>query len=240
MNIRRPHTLLHLVFGTALSFAFGSPLEAQVRINQARALSGGVTPGDAPGFPVTINRVGSYILTSNLTLPSSSGTVGIDINRESVTIDLNGFSIIGPRVCPDDENFPCPPGIEDLGFFGIRGGNNVTILNGTVRGSLGWGISVGAHARIERVNVLWSSFFGILAGRGSIINECLAAQNGEGIVGASKGKVTNCVVKANTFAGLDLADAGYAGNVVTCSAAFSCVFGGIQMGPNLCNGSPCP
>lgn len=45
--------------------------EGVIQINQARALAGGVTPGDEPGFPVTISQPGSYRLTGNLTTAAS-------------------------------------------------------------------------------------------------------------------------------------------------------------------------
>src|SRR5688572_26812572 len=65
-----------------------------VLINQNRAVNGGVTPGDAPGFPITISRPGSYRLASNL---NASGLV-IEIVADGVSLDLNGFSIIGPGI----------------------------------------------------------------------------------------------------------------------------------------------
>ncbi len=38
-------------------------VDGQIAITQARAMAGGVTPGDAPGFPVTITQPGSYVLS---------------------------------------------------------------------------------------------------------------------------------------------------------------------------------
>src|SRR5436190_432567 len=69
-----------------------------ILIDQNRALAGGVTPGDAPGFPVTISQRGSYRLASDLIVPNAN-TTAIVVNANNVTIDLNGFSIIGPTVC---------------------------------------------------------------------------------------------------------------------------------------------
>ncbi len=66
-------------------------------INQAKALAGGVTPGDAPGFPVTISQPGSYRLMGNLTVPDGN-TTAIVITHPRVTLDLNGFAIQGPVV----------------------------------------------------------------------------------------------------------------------------------------------
>ena len=41
-----------------------------VLIDQNRALAGNVTPGDAPGFPVTLSQPGSYRLSGNLRVDS--------------------------------------------------------------------------------------------------------------------------------------------------------------------------
>lgn len=61
-------------------------------IDQNRALAGNVTPGDTPGFPVTINRSGSFRLSGNLTVPAD--THGIVMGASGVTLDLNGFAIV--------------------------------------------------------------------------------------------------------------------------------------------------
>ena len=84
------------------TFAMSPPAYARgvVLITQAKALAGDVTPGDAPGFPVSITRPGSYRLTSNLRSPSS---LAIEIAADNVSLNLNGFSIIGPNVFPSGE-----------------------------------------------------------------------------------------------------------------------------------------
>src|SRR6266540_3776373 len=73
-------------------------VDGVVLIDQNRALAGGVTPGDTPGFPVTLSVPGSYRLTGNLTVPDAN-TTAIQIAADNVTLDLNGFSILGPVVC---------------------------------------------------------------------------------------------------------------------------------------------
>ena len=45
-----------------------------ILIDQNRALAGGITPGDEPGFPVTISKPGSYRFSGNLTLPDTTVT----------------------------------------------------------------------------------------------------------------------------------------------------------------------
>src|SRR5208283_2371136 len=86
-----------LALATILAGLCGSmyAVDGVVLIDQNRALAGGITPGDTPGFPVTISQTGSYRLTGNLTVPDVN-TGGIVVTADHVTIDLNGFSIIGP------------------------------------------------------------------------------------------------------------------------------------------------
>ena len=230
-------TIATLLLVTSAGIAHAAPK----KITQARALAGGITPGDAPGFPVTISRPGSYILQTNLTLPSTTGTIGIEVLAESVDINLNGFTIRGPKVCPDEDSTPCPPGIEDTSYHLIKGGDNVTVRNGTARGSGGNGITLGAHATIERVNILWNGLFGLVAGKGSHVRDSRVAQNGYGVVAGPDCRVRGNVVRANTFSALELSstNCGYADNTIACSG-FSCVFNGIDLGGNICNGSTTP
>ena len=71
-------------------------VDGVVLINQASALAGNVTPGDTPGFPVTISQPGSYRLAGNLTVPDAN-TTAIEVTATGqVTVDLNGFVISGP------------------------------------------------------------------------------------------------------------------------------------------------
>jgi hypothetical protein len=94
----------------------GAPAAAQVVINQAKALAGGVTAGDTRGFPITISEKGAYILTSNLTI--TTAVVGILITAHDVTIDFNGFALNG----------------NGIGTTAITGEYNTAIKNGIIIG----------------------------------------------------------------------------------------------------------
>src|SRR5882724_6466568 len=83
-------------------------VDGVVLINQAAALAGNVTPGDMPGFPVTISAPGSYRLSGNLTVPNAN-TTAIELTADNVSIDLNGFSNIGPVVCSGVPVTSCGP-----------------------------------------------------------------------------------------------------------------------------------
>ena len=56
-------------------------VDGVVLIDQNHALAGNVTPGDTPGFPVTISQPGSYRLTGNLIVPDANTTAIQDYRR---------------------------------------------------------------------------------------------------------------------------------------------------------------
>jgi hypothetical protein len=86
---------LSAIISTLLAFAVVSPVQAagEIVITQAKALAGGVTPGDAPGYPVTLSQPGAYVLESNLTV--TPGTYGLFVTANNVDIDMNGFTLSG-------------------------------------------------------------------------------------------------------------------------------------------------
>jgi hypothetical protein len=73
--------------------AFTPASAAVVVITQAKANAGGVTPGDAPGFPVTLSLPGAYQFDTNLTVPANRN--GIVVTSHYVDIDMNGFLLLG-------------------------------------------------------------------------------------------------------------------------------------------------
>jgi hypothetical protein len=174
-----------------------------VRIDQSRVLRGSVTPGDAPGFPVTISQPGSYRLAGNLTVPDLD-TTAIQITADFVTLDLNGFSIVGPFVCTAGPATICPASGKGTGVQ--AGGDQpsvprgVRVLNGSVRGMGLFGIQLpGDGSLVERVTVdsnagggmtvagavtqsaaTRNGSFGIIA---DIVRDCFSSQNaGDGII----------------------------------------------------------
>src|SRR5713226_8937081 len=91
-------------------------VDGVILIDQSRALAGNVTPGDLPGFPVTIYLPGSYRLSGNLTVPDAN-TTAILITASNVALDLNGFSILGPTVCVVGVATTCSPSGVGNGVF---------------------------------------------------------------------------------------------------------------------------
>ena len=134
-----------------------------VLIDQPAAEAGGVTPGDDPGFPVTLSRPGSYRLSGNLRLTNPT-TNGIEITAASVTVDLNGFVIEGPAdVCRLNLR---PTWCGQLGTgIGISAvsTSDTTIVNGTVRAIAGKGLWLGRGARVEGLVITDNREFGVAA-----------------------------------------------------------------------------
>lgn len=156
------------------------PADDVVYIDQNRAADGGLTPGDLAGFPVTISQSGSYRLTGNLTVPDLN-TTAIQITADFVTLDLNGFSIVGPAVCTTGTATTCPtPGTG----IGVHAGDvpahaprGIRIRNGAVRGMGLMGILLnGSGSFVERVTVD-SNAGGGMSVAGTVI-ESAATQNG--------------------------------------------------------------
>jgi len=133
--MKHENTLFALLLaGTIALFATTSAL-AQATIDQNKALAGSVTPGDSPGFPVSIAVPGAYKLTGNLVVPA--GLNGIEILTEGVTIDLNGFRIASGGVCTrNGVSFAVTCNNPAMGKHGIHVAGSVAsvIRNGTIQG----------------------------------------------------------------------------------------------------------
>jgi hypothetical protein len=134
MNTGRYRRLLALALAAIglVSAPAAHAVDGVILIDQTRALSGGVTPGDAPGFPVTISRSGSYRLASNLTVtPANTSAIVVEAGGDAVTLDLNGFSIVGPCKPPA----ACAASGSGFGVFGAT-----IVTNGSVIGMGGSGV----------------------------------------------------------------------------------------------------
>lgn len=177
------------VLGLGLALASrAAAVDGVIEINTAKALAGGVTSGDTPGFPVTISESGSYRLTSNLTVsggdPSTTSAIVVSTSL-NVTIDLNGFTILGPTNCTGIPVTSCTPGGNAMGID-ASARQAVTIRNGIIRGFPDRGINTGPDALIEGVAVSSNGLNGIQVGNGSVVRSCRATQNGnDGIAGGA-------------------------------------------------------
>ena len=157
----------HRIFLAPSLLAAATGAAAQATITHEQALAGNVTPGDAPGCPVTISVPGHYVLKGNLQVPFNAG--GIFITASGVTLDRNGFSVSGPGNCVYGvTQMSCTlPGILDNGErlekSGIRvssSAHGVTVRNGSVRGFRGNGV-VGSSLLLQDLAVLHNRHVGL-------------------------------------------------------------------------------
>jgi hypothetical protein len=192
-------------------------VDGVIEINAARAVAGGVTGGDQPGYPVTISQPGSYRLTGSLEQPNDQTSV-IEVTSSDVHLDLNGFNIVGiPGGCFRGLNQDnCPPFDQNATAWGITSAfANVTITNGTVTRIHGGGIRLqGPYSQVQGVNVTHCLNTGILFHNsfGGQVDDVLVASNGGlGLDGGSvdpKGLALGTKIRAfhNRFYGIRGAD----------------------------------
>jgi parallel beta-helix repeat protein len=170
-------------------------VDGVTEINQARAAAGGVTAGDGPGFPVTLDRQGSYRLTGNLVVNDANLTA-IVVSVGNVTIDLNGFTI----ACHTGVA-PCASG-SGTGIDANQ--ENVTVVNGTVRDMGDDGMVLGAHARVEHVHALSNHNNGISTGSSSTLTKNVANGNGnDGMTSGQSSTITGNTMRNNGRGGVE-------------------------------------
>ncbi len=186
-----------------------------LEINQTCAVQTGCFAGDTAGFPVTISASGSYRLTSNLS-GVAADTSGLFLNTSRVTIDFNGFSLLGPSAGSGTGH-----GVAGGGTLGSFAGFT-TLKNGVIRGfrakgvelagakgvrledmtlefNAGGGASVGDEARILRNGFSGNggatvSNYGLITASGAMIVENVVS--GSGGVGVEAG--AGSTVSGNT------------------------------------------
>ncbi len=137
------------------------------------------TPGNSASTYV-ITQPGSYYLTGNLN--GDFNEDGLDINTDDVTVDLNGFAVIGAV-------------ISNVGIYSNN--NNVAVRNGTVRSWGHDGVRLqGANQIVEGLRIFNNVGYGLFASGNSVIKDCAASNNATGIDG-NAATITHCLATAN-------------------------------------------
>ena len=165
-------------------------------------------------LPVTIAAPGSYYLTSDLV--GVSGQVGINITSSYVTLDLNGFSLVG--VPGSSHGIQVPTFIE-----------HVVIRDGVIRNWGGRGISAAGapdlHAEDLRVDNNLSD--GMWVGTRSIVRGVTSTGNtGNGIAVSPSSTIIGCTAGSNTASGFSVG----ALSTVSNSTATGNTFDGFTLG----------
>ena len=166
-------------------------VDGQVNINQATVMAAG-------GYPYRISQPGSYKLSGNLIVPA--GGNGIFILADNVTLDLNGFSIMGQNRCTGQPVTSCTGGDGQVGVFATN--NDITVKNGSVVGIEGVAVYLlGYGELVEDVHTSQSST-GIQTRQG-IVRRCTANSNGgDGIQMFSGGVLESNAVAFNGLDGM--------------------------------------
>jgi parallel beta-helix repeat protein len=165
-------------------------VDGTVLIDQTRALAGGVTPSDSPGFPVTISRPGSYRLSGNLNVPADAA--GIVIFASGVTIDFNGFQMIGSGV--------------GTGISALQARRAIVVRNGSVT-NFEKGIDIkGMGNDVRDMTAFGNSAIGLEIGPGATVSGNRVFSNGAGIRVESSSIVSDNAVLFNTGFGLRVAE----------------------------------
>jgi hypothetical protein len=208
-------------------------------------------------FPIKITNPGSYKLVGNITVPNAN-TTAILIQANNVTIDLNGFSIIGPTVCSGTPTV-CSSTGSGMGIDAINNNPmNTKIINGSIQGmgQNGIGIFVGSvdgvHAYsngalgigvyIGMVNnsmSLVNGLSGIEVNNGTVSGNTSGSNGADGIRAAASGIVSNNNIFSNKGFGLAIGPGvGYVNNNLMSNAGGN-VSAGTSLGSNICNGALC-
>ncbi|MCX7723348.1 MAG: right-handed parallel beta-helix repeat-containing protein [Verrucomicrobiae bacterium] len=185
----RPTRVAHLALALVSAFIF-QPL--------ALFGQGSLTPPGAPAptmktlaqveprtpvsaLPCAITNAGSYYLTTNLI--GVSGASGITITASNVTLDLNGFALIG-----------VPGSVH--GIQVASGATGLCVHNGVIRrwGSRGVDAEGSDGAVFEDLRVLDNGSWGLASGQRSVVRNCTAIKNrGRGIAVDYHSVVTGCL-----------------------------------------------
>src|SRR2546423_7736486 len=153
------------------------------------------TPITAVPFNITMQ--GSYYLAGNLT--ATGNDEGITISADNVTLDLDGFALIGG-------------GAGQVAGIKVSGAHkNIVIKNGTVRGWTNGGVNAwsASNSMIQSLRVsnnsapnTFSNIAALSIGSQSTVKECYVTQNTfcQGIGAGHACLVSACVVSGNSAA----------------------------------------
>ena len=163
-------------------------IEPRIAINDAN------TPSSDTAMFV-INRPGSYYLATNIV--AAPGKHGILVVSGGVTLDLNGFDLVGN-----------PDSAGSNGIF-VLASAFVRIHNGSIRGWGGSGIDVGVTrgSFISDVRSTDNTGYGIRGGTNTVLRDCVTINNSSGIRVEQGSTVDRCVSSENAVHGIEATNA---------------------------------
>lgn len=255
---------LLLLAGTlaAVSLFTSAASAAVVVITQQKALAGGVTPGDTPGFPVTLSRRGAYRVDTDLVVPA--GAIGIQLRSNYVDLDMNGFTLYGwnsagtIRAATYGIDSAFGVGkirdgfITGFKFDGIRlrdgavagSSNQMVISNMTIQSNGRYGIDgfESSYTRILGSSINANGSTGVWCASFCLIEGNVIGANADHGVGLLSGTVLGNTIADNGGIGVvgnSTPAATGAGNNTLISNGSGQMSGVIDLEPNACMPGPC-
>lgn len=186
----------------------GAPAPMMKSLDQIEArtpIDAAHTSGDANNQFI-ISAPGSYYLTGNLT--GVSGKNGISINANNVSVDLNGFALIGVAGTLIGINVPAAQ-------------RNLRVHNGTVDYWYSTGLScyLASNSQFDHLRISQNNGAGLSCGSGCVLNNCSAEANGAG--GLETGDhctLIGCTAANNGFDGIST---GTSSTLTSCASSGS-------------------
>jgi len=211
--------------GAAIAYAGGlSPpvgpiaptMKSLAEVEARTAINATNTPGDADSL-FKITQPGAYYLTGNV--QGIAAKHGIEIAASGVTLDLNGFDLLGAAGSLD--------GVSAT----LAGLTNIAVVNGSVRNWGGDGIDLSTvsavNCRLSDVLASGNAGMGIRVSSGCTLTSCSARSNGgSGINTTDTCALATCSASYNTGNGIN---SGSACAISNCTAIGNAL-GGIRAG----------
>jgi hypothetical protein len=184
---RIPSTAAAIVVFAAL-LTGEAAADGEILLTHAKALAGNVTPGDAPGYPISLTSPGTYQFAG--AIHPSPESIGINVASEDITIDMNGFRMHG----------------SNAAYHGITGAvDNVTIKNGTIQSFKFDAIhGTGRFWIIENMRIVKNGRDGVYCGLHSLIASSIISDNGGDGIQCTTGLVSGNHIAVNAGRGIQV------------------------------------
>ncbi len=166
-------------------------------------------------MPYLITNSGSYVVTEPLSVQDT--TNGITVYADDVTLDLNGFSLVGPSSRPSLNGIHQPQQYRGLsvrdGFltgwqegYGLYAGGKAALIRNVHTKQCGMGIRAGSGSVVVNCSGFSNVVYAVSAGEGSVLASCSASYNDSHGFLVSAGVMGACIAWNNGSNGLSAAE----------------------------------